>query len=577
MIKTELQENRRASNIIWNAAFDYSFRPEVKYFDQNAKAELYGNYIIGGVHYYYDFPLLEEFFEKLKQDADADFLRGLTWLGLENSTFLKGRKDRPVLEELRRNFANTILENYSVTADSDILDDLKVAHFQRVLGKQPVMSETVANVLDQLEFDESLTTEQIIEKLNAVILNYFQFQKAEYEKNRLAFLQKNKTVYQWNETNRKRFLRIPFLRNPKNEPLEFPLATNSDRVPVRKNILTSYWRKYRNANEINQEKYIREYYGKPVLSDSEVKILEKKLCTGAHKNCRLHFTRGEIDVSGNLSEQQSVILMQREKNRAYFRKNLAVNNTGIIKLTEKIRNSMLLMPSSFSGRANAGRLTPERAWRNLYIHDKNVFQKKIQNEIGDLSVDILLDASASQLGRQEAIATQGFIIAESLTRCQIPVRVYSFCTKRKFTIMTLFRDYDEIYDNDKIFNYFSSGCNRDGLAIRTAIHMMKNSPYQHKLLIVLSDAKPLDTNIVPATGKTQVETDYTDLVGLNDTAAEVRKSRDFGISIMCVFTGMDEDLPSAKRIYGHNFVRIKGLERFADSVGILIQNELKWL
>ena len=27
---------------------------------------------------------------------------------------------------------------------------------------------------------------------------------------------------------------------------------------------------------------------------------------------------------------------------------------------------------------------------------------------------------------------------------------------------------------------------------------------------------------------------------------------------------MDEDLPSAKRIYGHNFVRIKGLERFAD-------------
>ncbi len=130
---------------------------------------------------------------------------GIGLVGIGKQYFSERQEDRPVLEELRRNFANTILENYSVTADSDILDDLKVAHFQRVLEKQPVMSETVANVLDQLEFDESLTTEQIIEKLIAVILNYFQFQKAEYEKNRLAFLQKNKTVYKWNETIEKDF------------------------------------------------------------------------------------------------------------------------------------------------------------------------------------------------------------------------------------------------------------------------------------------------------------------------------------------------------------------------------------
>ena len=97
MIKTELQENRRASNIIWNAAFDYSFRPEVKYFDQNGKAELYGNYIIGGAHYYYDFPLLEEFFEKLKQDADADFLRP-GWIGKQYFR----RQERPVLEGVHR-------------------------------------------------------------------------------------------------------------------------------------------------------------------------------------------------------------------------------------------------------------------------------------------------------------------------------------------------------------------------------------------------------------------------------------------------------------------------------------------
>jgi len=55
----------------------------------------------------------------------------------------------------------------------------------------------------------------------------------------------------------------------------------------------------------------------------------------------------------------------------------------------------------------------------------------------------------------------------------------------------------------------------------------------------------------------------------------VRKGQRDGISILCVFTGLDEDIPDAKKIYGYNLVRIKSQERFADMVGIMIQNELK--
>jgi hypothetical protein len=63
--------------------------------------------------------------------------------------------------------------------------------------------------------------------------------------------------------------------------------------------------------------------------------------------------------------------------------------------------------------------------------------------MGDLSVDILLDASTSQKDRQETVSSQGYIIAESLTKCGIPCRVMSFCSMTGYTIVRIFRDYNE--------------------------------------------------------------------------------------------------------------------------------------
>ena len=61
-MKNQSQEERRAFNIIWNASADYSFKPEIKAYDENGKVELYWNYIIGAAHKYYDFSLLTDFF-----------------------------------------------------------------------------------------------------------------------------------------------------------------------------------------------------------------------------------------------------------------------------------------------------------------------------------------------------------------------------------------------------------------------------------------------------------------------------------------------------------------------------------
>jgi hypothetical protein len=44
---------------------------------------------------------------------------------------------------------------------------------------------------------------------------------------------------------------------------------------------------------------------------------------------------------------------------------------------------------------------------------------------------------------------------------------------------------------------------------------------------------------------------------------------------MCVFTGADEDVSAARLIYGRDFARILSLEQLADTVGKLLQNQIK--
>jgi nitric oxide reductase activation protein len=189
-------------------------------------------------------------------------------------------------------------------------------------------------------------------------------------------------------------------------------------------------------------------------------------------------------------------------------------------------------------------------------------------------VDILLDASTSQKTRQELVSCQGYMIAESLSKCGIPCRVMSFCSMTGFTIMRIFRDYEEWRKNEKIFDFVSNGCNRDGLAIRAAHHLINETSYDHKVLIILSDVKPNDVIKIRDREGREVST-YETESGLVDTALEVRRARADGIAVVCVFTGDDEDVPSAKMVYGRDFARIQSLDKFADTVGMLIQNQIK--
>ena len=141
---------------------------------------------------------------------------------------------------------------------------------------------------------------------------------------------------------------------------------------------------------------------------------------------------------------------QREVNLEHFNENYIKYKNSILKLTNKIRNTMLAYFESYTGKSEAGKLHIPKIWRNSYVNDNRIFTKVYNNDIGNISIDILLDASASQHARQETIAAQAYIIAESFTECQIPVKVYSFSSLRNYTVINLYRDYDERDKNNQI-------------------------------------------------------------------------------------------------------------------------------
>ena len=127
---SELQK-RRAINMIWNAARDYSFSPDFKAFDADGRAELYWNCIIGAVRRHYEYPKLAKVFSAFTQYEEGDCYEGLLWLGLENCVYLREVKERPALEALRRDYAERFVAAFGAMAPEDfhLYEHLAYAHF----------------------------------------------------------------------------------------------------------------------------------------------------------------------------------------------------------------------------------------------------------------------------------------------------------------------------------------------------------------------------------------------------------------------------------------------------------------
>ncbi len=224
--------------------------------------------------------------------------------------------------------------------------------------------------------------------------------------------------------------------------------------------------------------------------------------------------------------------------------------------------------------ATHGKINPREVWKAVYLDNPRVFERKEEVKIPGFSVDILIDASSSRKQMQEQIADQAYILAKSLDACGIPAQIYSYCSIRGFTVMRIFKDYEEERVENELFGYVAAGNNRDGLALRAAGHLMETSKKSRRILLVLTDASPMDDQNI-GEGAFYANKEYTDQPAIEDTAREVQKLKQKGIQVIGIFRGSAKAGETAVEIFGRELVRIQNINDFAGAVGRALSEVIK--
>lgn len=581
---------RRALNIIWTAAGEYGFEPAFMAFTQDGQPDLYMDSIIGYVRKWYDRETMQKLFDTTGSSLMRETFDGILWIGLENCAFEREVRERPVLSELRHACAEMFFEQQFTKsrqqwmAQNSLVYALQSARWNTVLGKEPgLVNPWEKNLFQELAFSGDWDARQIADHAYSVLRRYFRFSPGQAEHSLLLLLKNRLFSFP---------TRILPSRMMRAEDLTFSRDGSGN------GIITA--RKSRNAGlltaaeEENNRIYIQNCFGLPLYNTEESSRIEQLLCSGRHQGCHIYFTDGlrqaeeSIDVQtgkepknpasdGQIRETIRGAQAQAERNRTHYKERLHFYENCIARLSQQIRNALLVYPQPSRVAGRNGRIAPEKIWRAVYLNDERIFTEKFEEEQPDFSVDLMLDASASRLQSQETIAAQAYVIARSLHLCRIPVQVTSFLSLRGYTVIRRFCGYDEMDKDGRIFNYFAAGWNRDGLALRGAGHLMQDSPAKNRLLIILTDASPNDDRKIPSdrAGGHPLSRDYSGEAGIRDTSSEVRALKKSGVQVMVVLNGEDGSSEAARRIYGDDFVRIENLRRLSDAVGTLLQKKIE--
>lgn len=68
---------------------------------------------------------------------------------------------------------------------------------------------------------------------------------------------------------------------------------------------------------------------------------------------------------------------------------------------------------------------------------------------------------------------------------------------------------------------------------------------------------------------------YEGFYAISDTATQVRRLRNLGVSVLGVFAGEEKDLATEKKIFGKDFAYIRDISNFSKIVGKYLARQLE--
>ena len=581
-----LELENRIRNLLWTVSGDYQLdmKPDVSLFLRSKAIALYDGIKQGALARYYDKDMLGLYLvKKIFLQAGENELTFVAQICIEEAIGDKICEERPGIRDMQRQCMEDILEQeFDILPDlKDIPGRLKVAVLRRRLNNgewhvekklQPFMEliERAGNSTDTLELI------RVIDELyNRLMDPDFESMHGTLEQV-LAVTMEDLTEYSWED-----FLSEEMYE----EVLESYAEQLTNSVSGLENSavteeMEEKRQKKRAVKVVTPEMlekaytYVELNYGKSYLSEAEEKKINYQMCRGIHSDCSLYFTEGILKNPVKSNYQYEYAKRLRNKNIWLYHDKHRIVKHNITVLTETLRKSLVLRNETQTVLSDRGMIVPSRLWRIGRTNDAKLFQQELKGEISDFVVDVLIDASGSQMKRQGDVALQAYIISEALSNVDIPHRVMSFCTFWDYTIMHRFRRYDDPRsENDNIFNYVTSSNNRDGLAIRTAGYDLLQREEEKKIMIILSDGRPYDVIINRPNAKNPEP--YQGKAAIADTATEVRRLRNLDVSVLGVFAGEEKDLATEKKIFGKDFAYIRDIANFSKIVGRYLTKQLE--
>lgn len=581
-----LELENRIRNLLWTVSGDYKLdmKPDVSLFLRSKAIALYDGIKQGALARYYDKDMLGLYLvKKVFLQAGENELTFVAQLCIEEAIGDKICAERPGIRDMQRQCIEDILDQEFEKMPNlrDIPGRLKLAALRRRLhGGDYHVDRKLQPYMDLIEragkSQDTMELIRVIDELyNLLIDPMFETIHGSLERV-LAVTMEDLTEYAWED-----FLSEEMYEEALESYME--QLANSASALEDSAVTEDMEEKRQKTRKVTvvtpemQEKaytYVELNYGKTYLSEAEEKKINYLMCRGIHSDCSLYFTEGILKNPVKDNYQYQYAKRLRNKNVWLYHDKHRIVKHNIAVLTDTLRKSMVLRNEAQTVLSDKGMIVPSRLWRIGRTNDARLFQQEIKGDSSEFVVDVLIDASGSQMKRQGEVALQAYIISEALSNVDIPHRVMSFCTFWDYTVLHRFRKYDDPRtENDNIFNYVTSSNNRDGLAIRTAGYELLQREEDKKIMIILSDGRPNDVilnrpnarNPEPYMGKTAIA----------DTATEVRRLRSMEVSVLGVFAGEEKDLASEKKIFGKDFAYIRNIANFSKIVGRYLTKQLE--
>lgn len=576
----EYEFENRVNNLAWTISGNYNENINISKEDILSKeVALYFAIMEGARHKYIDWNIIKKYiFSRIKKGYDLDIISNLIQIVFNKVIEERIVKDRPGVEDIINHAYKDILSNLSIIHNSSVIQKVKYAMILEQLGKHPNVDGYTRRIINSIkELDINLDLIEILNNIDIIYMTYFNAtDNIDYEKYSKYDYRSDKEIDfdTFNDFMYEELYSDENIESKIEEISSSMLIESIGEINTKNNGSQSNRIIYvdkETADKIYSK--IEHYYGKSYLSRDNIKAIESKYCKNVHEGCRIHFTDGVLRSECSNVAQIKYATRQRENNIAKFRDKAKVHRRNIKKLKENL--SRILIEENETSRvySDYGFVTANRAWRISRSNNNKIFYKDIINEKGKYVIDILLDGSGSQSRNQGDVATQAYIISKALTIANIPNRVTGFSSFMDYTILKRFKDYDDKEAScENIFEYFCAGNNRDGLAIKSVCHNLEQRNEENKILIVLSDGKPNDVKIGKDREKVlKGEMAYKGIVGVKDTAKEVRKARQNNIMVLGVFTGKEDSLEAERLIYGKDFIYTKNIDRFSDIVSMYLK------